>query len=260
MYQSNYCLKNIEHRCRLKENKVRQKICYSAWDEKQLSAVKRIRNKKIELKNFGGPGSGRQPEGGGDESGVGENTSAAIDMESSIRNNDGETGMAFIGGKAVPDVIKENKAKIVLLDDEKMTAISADDRLKMTLTHNHPLDKNGDLGGSFSPGDFEMSAKYGIGEVRAVDGEYTYSLKWNGGKRDDFSFRGNKESRSISTAHDKNIKKAWSDKKKEILASNPTDINSANKEYMSWCRSEGIHQETEKTANQFGFTYKRQKN
>jgi hypothetical protein len=273
-----------------KRGELKMELC------EQLSAVKRIRSFKNTLdfacppkgdgktksgepdkrcgdgksKPSGGSKSsggsdGKSESGGGSKSSGGsgplsKNENAAKDIEKEIRNNPGESGYGFIDGKPVDGIVKENKDRIVLLNDENMQSLSSEDRLNMTLTHNHPKDKNGDIGGSFSPGDFEMSAKYGIGEVRAVDSEYTYSLKWNGGPRDDFSFRGNKESRSIATNHNKNLKSTWDNKRKEIMESKPSDMNKANKEFLSWAKSEGTHIATQKTAERYGFTYTRVKN
>lgn len=154
---------------------------------------------KLSEMEFGGPGSGRNPEGGSNDSNsnssassnpeIHKNENAAIDREAATVNLPSEKGLFLIDGKpAMEGVVLKENAKSVGINMQKSSETSGEDRLKATFTHNHPTQTeklhDGSIyerpGGSFSGSDVTCAFQQGLGETRAVDKEYTHSLAYIG--------------------------------------------------------------------------------
>jgi hypothetical protein len=128
---------------------------------KKNELIKLIRHVK-----FGGPGSGRNPEGGNNE-----NDAIVKSIEDKIANNPKESGHILFEGKEI--VQFEGDEDKIIIDKKKFDENTKGlDKSKIVFTHNHPS-----TGGSFSGSDILAHHSLGVGEMRAVDKDYNYSFK-----------------------------------------------------------------------------------
>lgn len=248
-----------------------------------------VQFEKINMKKvlLGGPGSGRNPEGGSDDNSsssdnpaIQENESAVIDKEKEIKGLPTEKGLIVSGGKEVlRDAIISENANSVKVDYNKVATYSADDRAKMSFTHNHPPQnvKLSDgttyelAGGSFSDNDIQFMIKTGMGEVRAVDKEYTHSMAYIGPKSEMTYDKGQEVGREfmtqsrvanqVSSAYGRLVKKKRQDWQKQNPYDSNTDRATYEKKYYDASR-EILHTAMEETAkkNPKVLLYKRTKN
>lgn len=205
-----------------------------------------IEVKQYPKNNFGGPGSGPNPGDGGGDSGGGDsgggdsgvsaaekltenNNDRATSIEDEIRNNPLESGHIIINGEVVKS-IQGDKNSVNIGKFQDLKALATDrglSLLSLTYTHNHPARKQKDgseemHGSAFSDSDIRIVVEIGIGEMRAVDGEFTYSLK---AKKTINSF----EALRVTRSHKKHSKEAVNKRKEEYVKIQKSDKSQEEK-------------------------------
>jgi hypothetical protein len=175
-------------------------------------------------------------------------------FENDIAKNSFETAGFIFDGKVVFQKKGTERAVDFTLSDLRaaMEAAGQKDFSQMTITHNHPTQKDGSIGGSFSEPDLAFFIKYRFGAIRAVDAKYTYELKGNDKL---FSMDARVAKRRASTLKGL-LTKMYNQEAKKTIRVYET-FSSFNKAF----REDGFHRVMERfTArygNEVGFTYKR---
>jgi hypothetical protein len=118
------------------------------------------------------------------------------------------------------------------------------------LTHNHPTSKDSSLGLSLSPADIVLAVSNRLSEIRAVSGEYVYSLRVNG-VEDSPEFR-----RFVQSTEGRVSKKL---RKKLDSQIKPTTTDDELLSLLSTVNFESSHEIASSIASKYGMTYERQK-
>jgi len=180
--------------------------------------------------------------------------SEVTSFESQIVQNSFETAGFVHNGQLVFQ--KKGTAKQVsfTLGDllAARTAAGQKDFSEMTMTHNHPTQPDGSIGGSFSEADISFFVRFKVGSFRAVDTKYAYELK---GTSKMFAMDDRTARKKGSTL--KGLLRKMYNQAARAERPKYSSFTEFNKEF----RGEGLHKAMQRFAERYGdeigFTYKR---